>query len=1176
MTKPWRYQHTQDKLRIFVSSRIQECKDERSIVREAIRSLSHEPVLFEHLGARTYSPRELYLSHLHDSQVMVAIYRSGYGYIDVANGMDISGLEDEYRFAKREGIDTLFYIWRSADGREPRLQSLIEKISSGPAVAFYDAPEKLSEMVKRDISSWITGKILSSLSHSGVIQEDSAVVLARTLSSVGFIVRRDGLINLIVEQIKSTPILCIYGQAGIGKTTTSALLAQTIDSKFVRLSGLAPKEVFSVCTDVLKGNHADEATTFSTLEGARLAVAAAWAEASNITLILDECEYVTELLDALSVGGGTTLEKRIVYTSRVSSRDHQNHEIPPLMPSEIKEMLANSPWLQKVAGENIAEGNPLILQHTLLHFGTRLSADILNIGGSAGEILTYLALTPIPLNADQLIRLRSDDNYTIQSLSADIDRLGPIVDDSPRGYRLMHSETSASIAERIRKSPQRYGFFINRLIRLTEECGYHRYSYELALTLEDGSAKKYALQALHEAASLGDWRIAIPLVDKMLSDALDVESKSEALHLMLSLVYPLELTGNAARANDILKRSKELANHLGDSELLQVEETEISSRARRAMLANDVDDLQQIYSRYKEQGKIWDQARVGLELSAIYLAAKKSVEATEILRPTLLIFEELGDEYGIDLAQRNLASALSAIPGKEEEAERLIAVVTDRASEELDCRRQRAWLCNILTRRLRAAGRHEEAKSVAKEALDIANDLGDESLSAINQINLGNVYRGLKHPLDAIAMYEAAAALSQKCGRRDIEADASRLVAGIYNDFEEAGISHTRSQKAKYYAQHAIGLLRGTVNYIALACAKRELGEALETLGNIEEAASAFFESASAYRMASEQDDFSSVLTYAVDLSLPDHVKSYLKGVATALSIERPVSQQALLDQFLELLLPIMESAPKRAFIRLLSSHICEMWSHLPPRLRRGLVKVVVENFSDFVLKRSGQVDYWRILYSAIVIASLLKDSTLPYLHHRLASSITEGVPDIFVREEGDGSRVWTLVLPIRHRITVSIACLDTTPASNLAGVALAVFIKAFERELAQDIIGGDPALDELLIQIASFGAMPEDLRQAASQNLDLENILASQPCIVSRPTNFKEVSPTCVFLGPSFLKDVSFGDISGSALQLLFGLTLTEVAFQLLHGEVEMDQIRPKIVSLVHKASPYFKLERE
>lgn len=148
MTKPWRYQHTQDKLHIFVSSRIQECKDERSIVQRAIRSLNHEPVLFEHLGARIYSPRDLYLSRLRDSQVMVAIYRSGYGYIDATNGMEISGLEDEYRFAKREGIDSLFYVWNSAEGREPRLQSLIDEIGRGPTVAFYDEPEKLYEVGK--------------------------------------------------------------------------------------------------------------------------------------------------------------------------------------------------------------------------------------------------------------------------------------------------------------------------------------------------------------------------------------------------------------------------------------------------------------------------------------------------------------------------------------------------------------------------------------------------------------------------------------------------------------------------------------------------------------------------------------------------------------------------------------------------------------------------------------------------------------------------------------------------------------------------------------------------------------------------------------------------------------------------------------------------------------------
>jgi tetratricopeptide (TPR) repeat protein len=705
---------------------------------------------------------------------MVAIYRSGYGYIDHANGMTTSGLEDEYRFAKQEDIDSLFYICRSADGREPRLQSLIDEISIGTTIAYYEIPEQLHQRVKDDLTALITDKVLSASSHSGVIQENSKTVLTRTLNSVGVVVRRDDQIKLLVDLLKESSILCIYGSAGIGKTTVAAQFAQELGGQFVRASGLAPKEVFAVCADVLKGHSASEVTPFSTLDGARFAMAAAWAEIQSVTLILDECDYVSELLDAVSAGGGTTATKRIVYTSRESSVAHQSFEVPPLTHTEIGQIVANSPWQHRQASKPLEEGNPLILQQALMLTGATFPAEMLNTGESAGEILTYLALSPIPLTAEQLITLRADDSYSIGALIFDIDKLGPIVDDSPRGYRLMHSETAATIASQIGKSPQRYRFFVNRLIRLTERSGHFRHAFELASALGDGSARKYVARATREAARLGDWRLGVALTSQMLSEALDAESKSEAFHLMLSLVYPLELMGDAERAGEILERAKPLATQLGEAALISLEEVEISSRARRAMLSNDVQGLQNVYRRYAEQGKNWDQARVGLELSAIFLAAKNYKAAIEILHPTLSTFEEFGDDYGIDLTQRNLASALSAIPGKEQEAERLIALITEREGDKLDSRRQRAWLCNVLTRRLRTAGRHEEAVAMAKEAVDIATELGDESLRAVNLINLGNSYRGCKQPLEAIAAYEAAAISSQKSGRLDVQGDASR------------------------------------------------------------------------------------------------------------------------------------------------------------------------------------------------------------------------------------------------------------------------------------------------------------------------------------------------------------------------------------------------------------------
>ena len=49
-------------------------------------------------------------------------------------------------------------------------------------------------------------------------------------------------------------------------------------------------------------------------------------------------------------------------------------------------------------------------------------------------------------------------------------------------------------------------------------------------------------------------------------------------------------------------------------------------------------------------------------------------------------------------------------------------------------------------------------------------------------------------PQEAIEAYQAAAVAAQSCGRRDIEADSSRLIAGIFNDFEIYKINDRRQQ----------------------------------------------------------------------------------------------------------------------------------------------------------------------------------------------------------------------------------------------------------------------------------------------------------------------------------------------------------------------------------------------
>jgi hypothetical protein len=93
------------RVRVFVSSTMQELAAERQAVAAAIRQLRLTPVLFE-FGARPYPPRDLYRAYLEQSDVFIGIYAESYGW--VGPGMEVSGLEDEYRLSA--GKPRLIYV----------------------------------------------------------------------------------------------------------------------------------------------------------------------------------------------------------------------------------------------------------------------------------------------------------------------------------------------------------------------------------------------------------------------------------------------------------------------------------------------------------------------------------------------------------------------------------------------------------------------------------------------------------------------------------------------------------------------------------------------------------------------------------------------------------------------------------------------------------------------------------------------------------------------------------------------------------------------------------------------------------------------------------------------------------------------------------------------------------
>jgi predicted ATPase len=141
------------RLRVFISSTLEELAAERAAVRAAVRRLHLTPVMFE-AGARAHPPRELYRAYLEQSDVFVGIYGERYGWI--APDMDVSGLEDEYVLSA--GRPRLLYVRHDAPARDPRLAAMIVRMQSegGASTTPYRDAHDLGERVADDLAVLMT------------------------------------------------------------------------------------------------------------------------------------------------------------------------------------------------------------------------------------------------------------------------------------------------------------------------------------------------------------------------------------------------------------------------------------------------------------------------------------------------------------------------------------------------------------------------------------------------------------------------------------------------------------------------------------------------------------------------------------------------------------------------------------------------------------------------------------------------------------------------------------------------------------------------------------------------------------------------------------------------------------------------------------------------------------
>ncbi len=213
------------RLRVFISSTIQELSEERLEARKAIEELRLIPVLFE-IGARPYPPRDVYQAYLAQSDIFIGIYWNSYGWI--APDMDISGLEDEYRLSGDKL--RLIYIKKS-DARQERLEALINDISAaGVSYKYFEGPQNLKELIENDLALLLSEQFHKDSSRASADTSVFNIIPNPYHALIG----RETEMSEIMTQIRDqkSRLVTILGMGGTGKTRLAIELAQQLFPHF--------------------------------------------------------------------------------------------------------------------------------------------------------------------------------------------------------------------------------------------------------------------------------------------------------------------------------------------------------------------------------------------------------------------------------------------------------------------------------------------------------------------------------------------------------------------------------------------------------------------------------------------------------------------------------------------------------------------------------------------------------------------------------------------------------------------------------------------------------------------------------------------------------------------------------------------------------------------------------
>ncbi|WP_321477204.1 hypothetical protein [uncultured Paludibaculum sp.] len=1033
--------------------------------------------------------------------------------------------------------------------------------------AKYSQATELLEQIRNDVEAVVAQRFVRAEQLESVVRRDASVEITATKRGSNALVPRPEVTAQLMAALNSVGVVQLVGDAGSGKTTLLAATSAEHGFTYISVAYLSPLEVAEVILRRLKPTPSSNLSYHVSLEGAHRELRSVCDGLSTFTLAIDGLDsalHATELIRAI---GGTSSLKRIIYSIRYSElvNGHSQVSVPPFERREIEALLKeeersfDSTTLDQLL--NVSNGNPLLLRYCidggagdysqgLREFET---AQWHSLPPRSKEVVSYIAISQAKLSLDDLLLLVGKQQVGPEDLGNELRNASWFLSEDEYGFSLRHDHQRETVLVVLNGSPQKRAYYARRVARVLQRRGDYVSAFYALQYAGDLESLSVARAAVFDLSRKGDFRRLRNILARMVQAGRQSSDREDLVTSLLALSEVEQNLGNATNAVDLLAEAERLVLDFSLVHLaLRVKELKVWRQATTSWSEESIEAIYGLRDEYRSRGDFWSCGRITLEITVLLLRSDRLVDAEAECRNAEAAFREVGDNYGISLARRNLATALSATTGREEELERLLQEF--RASQNTDRgKRERAWLCNVMVRRSRQAKRFPEAIEYAKEAIQIGIELGDGSVVAMNHLNLGNVYRDEEKLEEAVREYQDSSNRAKALGDLELEAMATRLSSAVYLEMGHRPL-------AIQYALYAAGLLRGTVITSQFINCLEQLGDSYDHQTQKSEAAASYVEAAVAAKRNNDVDECWRLGEAALELlANRQHVGHYLSAIDQLCEVDEKETRdtRSLIERLHWRLRPLLSTLNEWSVIGVLGLHFRLVFEGLPAPVAQFLF----EDCAHQILSQSG-TETWRKTFPLIPLLASLPEGALSLRDTAvLGSEIATSISSVHCKSRTDGAPHWVVGLGTHKPILCSITALDADVESALAIGVLVAFLKGFEQDIEDQIIRENAVLRrEIQLFIGSHRSMPRDV----AESLRIAEV--KEPCVVTRAEDPHHEVPIFIILKAGVTRDWMPGKGAASSMQMVMGTALGELISAMFHHEIELEVLMPKVLKVIRR----------